>query len=139
MTRVPQVAVGAVAIHDGRILLVRRGHGPAAGSWSVPGGRVHFGEDLREAVIRELAEETGLEGVVTRFVGWVERIGTDPDPYHYVILDFALDILDATPPRAGDDAQEAAWIPIDDLSDMRLVDGLYDFLSEHQIVPSRGT
>ena len=58
----PEVAVGAIAVDAGRLLLVRRGHGPAAGLWSVPGGRVEPGEMLVEAVVRELAEETGLAG-----------------------------------------------------------------------------
>src|ERR1700737_4609256 len=80
----PEVCVGVIAVDDGRLLLIRRGHGPAAGSWSVPGGRVEWGETLAEAVVRELAEETGLEGVCDQLVGWVERIG---DGYHYVILD----------------------------------------------------
>ena len=63
----PEVAVGAIAVDAERLLLVRRGHGPAAGLWSVPGGRVEPGEMLVEAVVRELAEETGLEGVADRF------------------------------------------------------------------------
>ena len=75
----PEVAVGAIAVDDDRLLLVRRGHGPAAGLWSVPGGRVEPGETLAEAVVRELGEETGLEGVAEQFVGWVERIG---EGYH---------------------------------------------------------
>jgi len=56
----PEVAVGAIAVDAERLLLVRRGHGPAAGLWSVPGGRVEPGEMLVEAVVRELAEETGF-------------------------------------------------------------------------------
>ena len=94
----PEVAVGAVAVHDDRLLLVRRGRGPAAGEWSVPGGRVEHGETLHEAVVREVAEETGLEVVVTGFLGWVERIGEDPEPYHFVILDFVVDPLDPDAP-----------------------------------------
>jgi mutator protein MutT len=136
MNLAPQVAVGAVALRGPELLLIRRGHGPAAGRWSVPGGRVQFGEDLREAVVRELYEETGLEGIVTHFIGWVERIGTDPQPYHFVILDFAVDILDAdnNDPTPGDDAKEAKWVPLADLDQLHLVDGLEDFLKEHGVL-----
>ena len=59
----PEVCVGAIAVRDGCVRLVRRGHGPAAGQWSVPGGRVEWGETLAGAVVREVAEETGLENV----------------------------------------------------------------------------
>jgi 8-oxo-dGTP diphosphatase len=135
----PVVAVGAVMVHDDRILLVRRGRGPAAGEWSVPGGRVEPGETLHEAVVREVAEETGLEAVVSGFLGWVERMGEDPDPYHFVILDFVVDPLEPdAPPVAGDDAAEVAWVPLPELSGVRLVAGLLEFL-EDTGVAERGT
>jgi 8-oxo-dGTP diphosphatase len=122
----PEVAVGAVAVHDGALLLVRRGRGPAAGEWSVPGGHVEAGETVAAAVVREVLEETGLEAVVDGFLGWVERIDAQ---YHFVILDFAVTVLDPTQaPVAGDDAAEVAWLPLADLAEVRLVDGLYDFL-----------
>jgi 8-oxo-dGTP diphosphatase len=124
----PEVAVGGVAVRDGALLLVRRGRGPAAGEWSVPGGRVEPGESLHGAVVREVLEETGLEVVVERFLGWVERID---EAFHFVILDFAVTPLDDTAtPVAGDDAAEAAWVPITELTELRLVDGLYDFLRD---------
>lgn len=127
----PEVAVGAIVVDADRLLLVRRGHGPAAGLWSVPGGRVEPGEMLVEAVVRELAEETGLEGVVDHFVGWVERIG---EGHHFVILDFAVTVLDTGDPVAGADAAEAAWVPLEEVVDRGLVDGLAEFLHEHGIL-----
>ena len=128
----PEVCVGAIAVDEGRLLLVRRGRGPAAGTWSVPGGRVEPGETLAEAVLRELAEETGLEGVCDELVGWVERMGPD---HHYVILDFGVTVLEPREPRAGDDAAEAEWVPLDKVAHRRLADGLAEFLHEHGIVP----
>jgi 8-oxo-dGTP diphosphatase len=133
--RLPEVAVGAVAVFDDTLLLVRRGRGPAAGEWSVPGGRVRWGETLAEAVVRELAEETGIEAVCGELIGWVERIsGT----HHFVIFDFAATVLDAGTPVAGDDAAEAAWVPLAEVADLRLVDGLGEFLSENGYLPVIG-
>ena len=128
---VPQVCVGAVAVDDDRLLLVRRGHGPAAGVWSIPGGRVERGETLAEAVLRELAEETGLDGVCDELVGWVERIDDD---HHFVILDFRVSVLEAADPVAGSDAAEAAWVPLCDVAELALTDGLAEFLHEHGIL-----
>ncbi len=130
----PEVCVGAVAVVEDRLLLVRRGHGPAAGEWSLPGGRVEGGETLAEAVVRELAEETGLEAVCEDLVGWVERIGDD---HHFVIFDFLVTVLDGpdTEPAAGSDAAEAAWVALDDVAHLRLTDGLAEFLHDHGILP----
>ena len=129
----PELCVGAVAVTGERLLMIRRGHGPAAGKWSVPGGRVEPGETLAEAVVRELAEETGIEGVCDRLVGWVERIGAD---HHYVILDFAVTVLvdPDVPPTAGGDAAEAAWVPLEEVAYLSLADGLAEFLHEHGIL-----
>ncbi len=135
MSRVgrPEVCVGAVVVVADRLLLVRRGHGPAAGEWAVPGGRVERGETLAEAVVRELAEETGLEGVCGELVGWVERI--DPGgSYHFVILDFLVTLLDDREPVAGDDAAEVEWVPLVDVAERRLVEGLAEFLHQHGVI-----
>jgi 8-oxo-dGTP diphosphatase len=127
----PELCVGAVAVDNGQILMVRRGRGPAQGMWSVPGGRVEAGETLAEAVVRELREETGLAGVCEALIGWAERIG---DGYHYVILDFAVTIMDIAEPAAGDDAAEAAWVPLYEVADLALAEGLAEFLHDHGIL-----
>lgn len=89
------------------------------------------GELLAEAVVRELAEETGLEGVCGQLLGWVERI---EEPYHSVILDFTVTVLDAEPVMAGDDASEALWVPLSDVAELALVDGLAEFLHDHGVL-----
>jgi 8-oxo-dGTP diphosphatase len=123
--------VGAVAVHDGRLLLVRRAREPGAGRWSVPGGRLESGELLAEAVTRELREETGLDGVCGPLVGWVERFAGDR---HFVILDFEVTVLDDRGAVAGDDAAEVRWVPLVEVCGHDLVDGLAEFLIDHGVI-----
>lgn len=129
----PRLCVGAVASDAEHLLLVRRGRGPAQGAWAVPGGRVEPGETLAEAVVREVAEETGLEVVCDELVGWVEQI---TDDRHYVVLDFRVSVLAGGEPRAGDDAAEARWVPLAEVASLPLADGLAQFLHEHGILPT---
>jgi 8-oxo-dGTP diphosphatase len=128
-----ELCVGAIAVDDDDLLLVRRARAPGEGAWSVPGGRVEAGEMLAEAVVRELAEETGLEGICGPLVGWEEILTTD---HHFVILDFFVTVLDRRDPIAGDDAAEAMWVPVSEVADRGLVDGLAEFLAEHGIIPT---
>ena len=136
MSTRPELSVGAVVVHDGSLLLVRRGHGPAAGQWSVPGGRLEWGETIAEAVVREVREETGLECVCGEMLGWVEIIDDDhasPD-HHFVVLDFVATVLEHGVPVVGDDAAEVRWVPLADVLDLNIVDGLPEFLHEHGIL-----
>lgn len=114
----------------GRLLLVRRGRPPSAGRWSVPGGRVELGESLAEATVRETAEETGLEASCGELLGCVERVGPG---YHFVIADFLVRVGPGEP-VAGDDADDAAWVPLTAVRELALVEGLEEFLSEHGIL-----
>ncbi|HEX3542727.1 MAG TPA: NUDIX domain-containing protein [Acidimicrobiales bacterium] len=133
MADLPEVCVGAIALDNDQLLLIRRGRGPAGGRWSVPGGRVEWGETTAEAVVRELAEETGLEALCDEFLGWVERIG---EGYHHLILDFRVTIISTDLPTAGDDAAEAMWVPLAQVASLPLVDGLAEFLHEQGILPT---
>jgi len=128
----PELCVGAIAIEDDRILLVRRGTEPGKGLWSVPGGRVEAGEAMVAAVVRELREETGLAGVCGQMLGWVEHLTVGR---HLVIADFRVTILDGAPPVPGSDAIEAAWVDVADLDGLPLVDGQTSFLVEQGLVP----
>jgi 8-oxo-dGTP diphosphatase len=123
-----EVCVGAVVVADGRLLLIRRGRRPGLGEWSVPGGRVEVGERLADAVVREVAEETGIEVACGDLLGWVERID---DEHHFVILDFACKPLGGGDPVPGDDASDARWVPLADVPGLPLVAGLLAFLEPH--------
>lgn len=129
----PELCVGAIAVYDGQLLLIRRGHGPAAGEWSVPGGRVEKDELLAEAVVREVREETALECVCGELVGWVERF---LDDRHFVIMDFQVTVLDGTVAVAGDDAAEVEWVALEDVAERNLVEGLAEFLHENGVIPT---
>jgi len=104
--------VGAVVVHQGRLLVVRRGQEPGRGLWSVPGGRVEAGESLAAACEREVREETGIDVVAGRVVGRLERAA--PSGSTYVIDDLACTLPDpdgpAPEPVAGDDADDARWV-----------------------------
>lgn len=90
---------------------------------------------MAEAVERELKEETGIESVCGQLVGWVERIS---DHHHFVIFDFAVDLVlgvDELPlPVAADDAAEARWVPFSDVHELDLVPGMAEFIAEHGVI-----
>jgi 8-oxo-dGTP diphosphatase len=123
--RVP--CAGAVVVHDGRLLVIRRGHDPGRGLWSVPGGRVESGETPAAACAREVLEETGLVVEVGALVGTVERPG--PTGATYVIDDFACAVVGPTGPRAGDDADDVRWVSRAELAELPLVDRLLGTLA----------
>jgi len=103
--RHPIVGVGAVIILDGRVLLAKRGAEPGYGTWSLPGGMVELGETLRDAVTREVREETGLEVEPGPVVEVLDRIILDAcgkPIYHYVLVDFLCTTVDGTPQPASD-------------------------------------
>ena len=128
--RVPQVAVGAVCIRDGQLLLVQRGRGVAVGSWSLPGGRVDFGELTADAVVRELQEETGIRGRVIGLCGIAERVFGE---HHFVILDYWVDV-EAGEAAAADDAADVLWADLAALESLPLVPRLMEFLEEHDVL-----
>ncbi len=125
------MCVGAVVRHRDDVLLIKRGTEPGRGQWSLPGGRVEFGESMADAVVREVAEEAGIVVTCGAMVGWVERMGPT---HHFVIADFAATPVGATDLRAGTDADDAAWVPLAGVRDLDLVDGLADFLTAHGVI-----
>jgi mutator protein MutT len=118
----PVVGVGAVVVDDNKVLLVRRGHAPLKGEWSLPGGTVELGETLDAAAVREVREETGLEVTVRSIVEVFDRIDRTSDDrvaYHFVIVDFLCRLAGGALVPASD-AEDARWVRVDDLFEYRV-------------------
>lgn len=105
-----------MVIHEGRVLLIRRGTEPLRGRWVIPGGTVELGETLQAAVVREVEEETGVTVIPGEVVTVFDRIEKDGDAvqYHYVIVDYLCAYVSGTP-RAASDAQDVALVAREDL------------------------
>jgi ADP-ribose pyrophosphatase YjhB (NUDIX family) len=125
-------AGGVVFDGAGRLLLIRRTNPPAAGTWSLPGGRCRAGESAADACVREVAEETGLAVRPLRSAGCVQRHGTAGTRYD--IEDFVCEVLGGRL-RAGDDAAGARWVSAAELSKLTLAPLLYEWLAEHDLLP----
>ena len=113
----PLVGVGAVIILDNRVLLIRRGHAPLLGEWSLPGGVLECGETLREATIREAREETGLTVETGDMLGVYERVIRSEDGrvrYHYVLIDFLCGVVTGDL-QSGSDAADVRWFTREEL------------------------
>ena len=124
----PLIGVGAVIIEEGRALLIRRGTPPLLGEWSLPGGVLECGEALREAVVREAREETGLAVEVGEMLGVYERVIRADDGrvrYHYVLIDFLCRRI-AGEIKAGSDAAEVGWFRRDELPALKLANDAND-------------
>lgn len=112
-------AVGVVCMRGDEVLLVRRGNPPRAGEWSIPGGRIEPGEKAADAALRELTEETGVDAVLCGLIDVVDAIFENKErtltTRHYVLIDYAARWVGGEP-VAGDDADEAVFVALDQLS-----------------------
>ena len=128
----PVVAVGAVVIHQNRVLLVRRGKQPAKGDWAIPGGRVELGERMQAAAAREVMEETGVSIQPGELIYYFDTIQPDEEgkiQFHYVIFDFMATYLSGEP-VPQDDALEARWIAPTEINTLRLNPRTQDLLKQ---------
>jgi 8-oxo-dGTP diphosphatase len=113
--KAPIVAVGAVVVDAGRVLLVQRGQEPSKGKWSLPGGMLELGESLHGGVIREVQEETGLTVEPVELIELLDRIVLEETSegkrvrYHYVIADFLCQVVGGSL-HASSDAEAVRWV-----------------------------
>lgn len=112
---------------QGRLLMIKRGHEPGAGLWSIPGGRIEPGETDAEALVREMLEETGLAVEVGPLIGSVRRPGLDGAVID--IRDYAATVAGGTL-RPGDDAADARWVEAADLDSLEITEGLIEALTD---------
>jgi mutator protein MutT len=130
----PIVGVGAVVLHEGKILLEKRKNAPGKGKWSIPGGLVELGESTEQAVIREVKEETGLEVKEPRLIDVVDNISLDEKgktKYHYVIVDYLVKVRRGVP-RAASDAGELKWVPFGEVEEYDLTESFRDFFRRNR-------
>jgi 8-oxo-dGTP diphosphatase len=123
----PQLAVSAAIFRDGKILLVRRARSPAKGVYSLPGGRVEFGETLHAALHREVDEETGLRIEIVDLAGWREVVPGTGGGGHYLILSFAAR-WNFGEPVLNDELDDFRWLAPDALDDLAVTAGLQDII-----------
>ena len=119
----PQLAVSAAIFRGGKILLVRRAGAPARGLYSLPGGRVEFGESLHTALHREVAEETALKIEIIGLAGWREVLPGTRGGGHYLIMSFAAR-WSSGEPVLNEELDDFRWLAPDTLGDLNLTAGL---------------
>jgi 8-oxo-dGTP diphosphatase len=128
--------VGLYVVKDGKVLLVRRGNEPGKGKWSLPGGRIRFGERSEEAALREMREETGLEVRLRRVVDVVDvfwRSERGELLEHFVIVDFEAEVIGGEL-RPADDALDARWFSPEELKGLEMTESTRRFLEEHFVL-----
>ena len=123
----PQLAVSGAIFRDDKVLLVRRARSPAKGFYSLPGGRVEFGESLHAALHREVDEETGLKIEIVGLAGWREVLPPASGGGHYLIVSFAARWA-AMEPVLNDEHDDFRWLSPDGLGDLKLTGGLEDVI-----------
>lgn len=118
--RSPVPAVGVVCLRGDEVLLIRRGKAPREGEWSLPGGRIEWGETAAAAAMRELTEETGVRAELLGLIDVVDGFFGEGDTSdHFVLVDYAARWGSGTP-QAGDDAIDARFFPLDEIGDLGL-------------------
>ena len=121
----PLVGIGVVVLGARGVLMIKRGKAPRKGQWSLPGGAQELGETVSEAARREVMEETGLTIGILGLVDVVDSIRRDDAgkiQYHYTLVEFLARIPPSaeTEPSPGGDADEATWIPVEDIPGLGL-------------------
>ncbi|HEY0852855.1 MAG TPA: NUDIX hydrolase [Bradyrhizobium sp.] len=123
----PQLAVSAAIFRDGRVLLVRRARSPGKGFYSLPGGRVEFGESLHTALHREVDEETAIKIDIIGLAGWREVLPSPSGGGHYLIMSFAAR-WKALEPVLNDEHDDFKWLKPEEFGELKMTGGLQEVI-----------
>ncbi|TKJ23015.1 MAG: DNA mismatch repair protein MutT [Promethearchaeota archaeon Loki_b32] len=135
----PHIGVGVLLIRGNHLLLIKRKYNPDAGYWSIPGGHLDLGERVEKAAVREAYEETGFKVKVSRLAVIIDKImydNTGRIEYHYVLINYFVEQIEGypnQPPKAADDAQDAKFVPFDQLKKYKLTESLIELLKQLKI------
>jgi 8-oxo-dGTP diphosphatase len=121
----PQLAVSAAIFRAGKVLLVRRARSPAKGFYSLPGGRVEFGETLHAALHREIGEETALKIEIVDLAAWREVVPGATGGGHYLIMSFAARWTSGEV-VLNDEHDDYKWLAPEALGELKLTSGLQE-------------
>ncbi len=128
----PRIGVGAVVFDPlHRVLLVRRGNPPDEGQWGLPGGLLHLGEPLQNALHREVAEECGISIEIVDLVSLYESVVRDSEgriAYHYVVADYLCHWREGEI-MPGDDAQGVAWVSHENMGKYELMNAATEMIA----------
>ncbi len=130
----PLVGAGACILREGKLLLIRRGAEPGKGRWSIPGGLVELGENVGDAMVREVKEEVGLDVKAVKLVDVFDSLTLDDlgrVQYHFVVVNFLVRLVGGRL-HTADDVTESKWVPLDEVEKYELTRSFRTFFEKHK-------
>jgi len=130
----PLVGTGALILRDGDLLLVRRGAQPGLGKWSIPGGLVELGENVQDAMVREVKEEVGFDVEAVKLMDVFDSVTLDQNgriQYHFVVVNFLVRIVSGEL-KIASDILEAKWVPLREVDQYNLTRSFREFFAKHK-------
>jgi 8-oxo-dGTP diphosphatase len=130
----PVVGIGVVIVSKGKIVMAKRANDPGRGKWTIPGGIVELGEDIKTTVIREAKEETCLDVVNPQLIDVVDAVTLDDEnkiKYHYVIADYFVKVKGGEL-KAESDVLELRWVSFEELSQYVTTSSFKEFMQDNR-------
>jgi len=130
----PLVGAGGLILQDGKLLLIKRGAQPGLGKWSIPGGLVELGENVQDAMVREVKEEVGLDVETIRLVDVFDSLTLDEQgriQYHFVVVNFLVCVVGGSL-KISSDILDSKWVPLEEVEEYNLTRSFRIFFRKHE-------